>query len=161
MERNEKQLFFELGAVIGAYIIYGIFINHGIFDLDMGAWMILVGIGWAITTFFFTFPFAPICYSFTAMFLSFMIIVFGAILYEPIEKVYIPYGEKNGTAPNCQWNLRITYKEYDLNKESKFTFTGTFNEANIALNEIINEWNEKNPSNPVINSRAILCDFPK
>ena len=157
---KHKQLMIEFAVILGAFVLYGIIKNSNIFKVDIGGWMALMGISWIVGTIFFTLAFSPIDHSIRAIVLGLLLLVLGAILHNPTPSPYVSYNEKNGIHASSKWELTITYKNNGLSENSKFDFTGTFDESEIALREIVNEWNRTHPSNPVIKSDKTPYDFP-
>jgi len=160
MKINAKQLLIELSVLIGAFVLYGIIHDTKIFEVDIGGWMALIGVSWIAGTIFFTLAFSPIQHSLSAICLGCFLLLVGTVLHEPNPTNSLSYEERNGHSSSSEWLLIIKYKQYGLQNQAQYEFTGTIQEAEAALDIVAEQWNQENPDKPSMGRSKILCGHP-
>jgi len=153
-----KQLI-EFATVLITLIISGFVCEPSIFEQDLGVWMILIGVGWFFGTFFTAF-FSPIKQSINTAALCIVIAFTGASITSWTPPVP-PTADEMGNHPQAEWSIRLSYERYGLSKMQHYSFTGTSEEANIAVDVVRERWNEENPNNKALSVHKILTYIPK
>jgi hypothetical protein len=156
-----QRLILDIAVITSLMIVFGAIFNKNPF-IAPSIYLMLLGVILFIGT-ILSLPFSPIQYSGCSIILAICLLIasVGTEIIIPSPELPSYSQAEMGNTPEAEWQFQLFYEKYGMRTSKIFHYKGTTAESDIALQLIINKWNQEHPNSPIIKHYKSLTYIPK